>query len=473
MLARDYRFDGKFFIGVKTTGIYCRPICPAKPKPENVEFYRRAAAAERAGYRPCLRCRPESAPLSPTWLGTSAIVNRALRSLATNTVFIGNEDAFARPFGVSARHLRRLFEAEVGQSPKQIADANRLGFARKLVTESDLPMTSVAETAGFASLRRFNDAFRKRFSRSPTALRRRRPNPGPNDGIELSLAYRPPYDWRAIHRFLARHPVPELESFADGAYSRVFRIGDAVGTFAVVPDAEKSRLRLKVATSEPKVLFELARRVRKMFDLDSDPLWIANHFREIPLLARLEKTRPGIRLPRGFDPFETAVGTILGQLVSTDQAKILLATLVRVAGEPIPHPTTGLPVRLFPSPARLAAADLAALPTTGARKETLRELARRVADGRITFSEAQDPDAFKNALREVRGIGPWSAECISLRTIGDTDAFPGTDLILKRATELHPDFDLAAVKPGRSYAAIHLWEEFAETLSNRKKKETK
>ncbi len=470
MLARDARFDGKFFVGVKTTGIYCRPICPAKPKRENVEFYKSATAAERAGFRPCLRCRPESAPLSPAWIGTSAIVNRALRLLAAYAAAAKNEDDFARPFGVSARHLRRLFESEIGRSPKQIADANRLDFARKLVTETALPMTEIADASGFASLRRFNDAFRKRFSRPPTELRKRKSKSADGEGLTLHLAYRPPYDWAVIHRFFVRHPIPGLESTADGAYSRVFRIGKASGAFTVSPATSGHGLNLRVRTDDASVLFEVARRVRKMFDLDSDPLWVSNHFREIPVLGRLERAKPGLRLPRGWDAFETGIATILGQLVSTTQASALLASLVEHYGEPFKHPETGETIRLFPTPERLAHARLDEVRTTGLRKETIREFSRLVAERTIDFTEAQDPETFKRKLREVKGIGAWSAEYLALRTIGDPDAFPGTDLILRRALEKYPELKLDSVRPWRSYAAIHLWEAFAETLSNRRKK---
>src|SRR5438552_1010526 len=231
--ARDYRFDGKFFVAVKTTGVYCRPICPAKPKRENVEFFPDAAAAEAAGYRPCLRCRPECAPLSPAWWGKKAIVQRALKLIASNALHHTNEEQFAERLGVSARHLRRLFEEEIGQTPKQISDNNRLNFARKLIVETDIALLTVARTAGFGSLRRFNDAFQKRFHRPPSRIRRTRPNRDSSDGINLKLSFRPPYDWATIIRFYKTHLVPQVEIASETSFERVFRIGNNIGYFEV------------------------------------------------------------------------------------------------------------------------------------------------------------------------------------------------------------------------------------------------
>src|SRR5918999_1180009 len=211
MLARDYRFDGKFFVAVKTTGVYCRPICPARPKRQNVEFFPDAASAELAGYRPCLRCRPECAPLSPAWWGKKAVVQRALKLIARNEFHQTNEDQFAGRLGLSGRHLRRLFDEEIGQTPKQIADNNRLNFARKLIVETEMPIMTVARTAGFASLRRFNDAFQRRFRRAPSQLRRLRSKTDSKDGIELKLSFRPPYDWQTLIRFYQSHPIPGVE----------------------------------------------------------------------------------------------------------------------------------------------------------------------------------------------------------------------------------------------------------------------
>jgi AraC family transcriptional regulator of adaptative response / DNA-3-methyladenine glycosylase II len=466
MLARDYRFDGKFFVGVKTTGVYCRPICPARPLRKNVEFFATALAAEKAGYRPCLRCRPEGAPGSPLWIGSSELVQRALKLIAANE--LTDENDFARRLGISARHLRRLFEDELGQTPKQISDNNRLNFARKLVVETDLPMITVASTAGFHSLRRFNDAFQKRFTRTPSQIRRRHASASSDAGFHLSIAYRPPLHWPALLQFYKRHHMAGIETVTDTTFARVFRIGETVGAFSIHPIEAQHRFDLHVHTDNPHILFELVRRVRKMFDLDSDPVLIANSFAAIPMLAQIHERHPGLRLPRGFDPYETAICSILGQLVSTEFAATLVHQLITAYGEEVAHPVTGENARLFPTPEKLAASDLAAVKTTGARKESIRDFSRRVLSNHVALSDAQDPALFRSALLATKGIGPWSAEYIALRAIGDTDAFPATDLILRRVLDLHPTLDLTAIKPWRSYAAMYLWKEFASTLSKKK-----
>ena len=248
MLTRDYRFDGKFFVGVRTTGVYCRPICPAKPLRKNVEFFANAHKAEKAGYRPCIRCRPEAAPLSAVWYGTSAIVKRALKVIATNQRVLLSEDDFAVQFGISARHLRRLFNEEIGKTPKQICDQNRLNFARKLAHETHLPMTVIAETAGFTSLRRFNDSFKKRFHKAPSQFRKGSDVNEPAYDLRLSL--RPPYDWSAVLDFLRSHKIAPIESVLDGNFERIFCIENDVGWLQVSPRLESSELKLKVVVSD-------------------------------------------------------------------------------------------------------------------------------------------------------------------------------------------------------------------------------
>src|SRR5258706_1579693 len=467
---RDYRFDGKFFVAVKTTGIYCRPICPARPKPENVVFFQDAASGEAAGYRPCLRCRPECAPLSPAWWGKRAVVQRALKLIANNALHQHtNDEEFAQRLGVSARHLRRLFDEEIGRTPKQIADANRLNFARRLIVETSLPMMTVARTAGYSSLRRFNDAFKKRFERAPTQLRKSRSTIRTTDGIDLKLSFRPPYDWQSLLRFYQSHPIPGVESVAENSFERVFRLEGTIGFLRVQPVTGRPQLKLNIVTEDPRVLFEVVNRIRRMFDLDSDPMLIAASFAQVPMLAKLVNGFPGLRVPGGWDPFETAVCSILGQVVSADQRASLVDQLVRGYGEEVIHPVTGSTAQLFPASAVLANSDLSKVRTSVARKEAVRDFSRRVRSGAISLSAAQEPMMFRKALLETKGLGSWSAEYISLRAIGDTDAFPRTDLILKRVMALHADLDLEAIKPWRSYAAIYLWKAFAQSLSKQKK----
>ncbi len=469
MLARDYRFDGKFYIGVKTTGIYCRPICPARPKRENVEFFLTATSAERSGYRPCLRCRPECAPLSPAWYGRSAIVQRALKIIAANGFFDTNEDKFANQFGVTARHLRRLFVEEVGLTPKKIAFNNRLNFARKLILESDLRMTSVALTAGFSSLRRFNDAFKNRFHRAPSEMRKRLSREE-TETLTLSLSYRPPFDWNTLLNHYYTHQVSGVEFVSSDSYERMFRIGKTLGFLRVSKSEGESQLKLNVSVDDPTVLFSVSQKVRQMFDLDSDPLLVTNSFQSHKFFDSLWKKYPGLRLARGWDPFETAICTILGQLVSVKQAKALVAQLVEHYGEAVTHRQTGKTGFLFPAPTTLAKANLSEVKTTESRKRAIREIARRVASHEIDLLTPQDDDTVRAQLLSIPGIGPWSAEYISLRAFGSTDAFPHTDIILKRAIEKHPDIDLTKLRPWRSYAAVYLWKHYAVELSGKKGK---
>lgn len=470
MLARDYRFDGKFFVGVKTTGIYCRPICPAKPKRGNVEFFASARQAERKGYRPCLRCRPEAAPQSPAWVGKSALVQRALRAISDHEHPDLNQGEFAERFGVSSRHLRRLFEEEIGKSPKGIILEGRLDFARKLIVETALPLGDIAFTSGFSSIRRFNDAVKDRFKRPPSLLRKpgaRALPASPEQGLTLALPFRPPFDWEAGLAYYRSHGIAGLESFEGGAYERVFRFDGKTGLVRVRPGLHPASLGLQVIGGDIRSLSRLVRTVRRMFDLDSDPLLVANAFAGNPHLRRLHRKKPGLRSPRGWDAYETALGAILGQLVSIEQANRMIAQLIEGYGEEILHPLTGAPMRLFPAPGMVAGSGLEKVGTTQARKATLREFSRRLAEGRLSLSSTQDPEAFRRSLLDIKGIGPWTAEYISLRSIADTDAFPATDLVLKRALEENPGIDLESIKPWRGYAAAYLWH--AHASAGRKK----
>jgi AraC family transcriptional regulator of adaptative response / DNA-3-methyladenine glycosylase II len=449
---------------VKTTGIYCRPICPAKPKRENVEFFLSAHAAEKSGYRPCLRCRPESAPLSPAWIGKTSVVQRALKVISNQGFFDSSEDKFAAQFGVTARHLRRLFVDEVGLTPKQIAFNNRLNFARKLITETQMPMTTIAHTAGFASLRRFNDAMKKKFRRAPSELRKKMDKTN-TEFIQLSLSYRPPFDWEHALGFYRSHIVRGVENVTEDSYERIFRHGKSLGFLRVTHDAESSQLKLQIATEDSSAFFNVSQRIRQMFDLDSDPLLVANSFRSNKFLDSLWKKYPGLRVTRGWDPFESAICTILGQLVSIPQARNLIQQLVENYGEKVVHPQTGETAFLFPTAKVLAKANLDKVLTTQARKKAISEFSKVVASGELDLLIPKDALEAKKQLLDISGIGEWSAEYISLRALGNTDAFPGTDLILKRAMEKHPDLNLDQIRPWRAYAAIYLWKHYHGELS--------
>lgn len=289
------------------------------------------------------------------------------------------------------------------------------------------------------------------------------------DAIEVNLPFKSPYDWQTIIRFYQSHSIPGVERVTEDSFTRAFRLENTIGCVRVRAIAGKPRLKVRIVPDGPGIVSEAVRRVRKMFDLDCDPALIAKSFASVPLFGTLGDRFPGLRLARGWDPFETAICSILGQLVSAQQRANLIGQLVSNYGEEIVDPSSGERMRLFPGAEVLARSDLSAVRTTIARREAIRDFSRRVLSGAISLSDAQDPAAFRKALLETKGLGPWSAEYISLRAIGDTDAFPKTDLILKRVLELRPDLDLTRIKPWRSYAAIYLWKEFAQTLSKNKK----
>jgi AraC family transcriptional regulator of adaptative response / DNA-3-methyladenine glycosylase II len=463
MRARDARFDGKFFVAVKTTGIYCRPICPARPKRRNVEFFKTAQAAEEAGYRPCLRCRPESAPGSPAWNGTRATVERALKLLAQGALHQHTEEAFAARLGVTARHLRRLFEEAFGYSPKQLHDVMRLDFARKLVVETHLPMTEIAFAAGFGSLRRFNDAIKQRFHRPPSALRSFRKTATAAPMVRLLLSFRPPFDWPNLMGYYQRHQIAGVEAVEGGVYSRVFQLRDSetTGYFQVRLHPRKPALLLEMTISDTRQLLNVVQRVRNMFDVDADPTLVAQAFAQSPVLKRLQAGCPGARLARGFDPFETAISAILGQVISVSHASRLTSQLVATYGKEIRHPLSGQPVRIFPGPDILARSDLQGLKITGRKRAAIREFSARVAAGALEIDPAGDLHDFRVIVRTIPGVGAWTAEYIALRAFGDSDAFPATDLVLQRFTKANPEADLELMRPWRGYVAVCLWNNYA------------
>jgi AraC family transcriptional regulator of adaptative response / DNA-3-methyladenine glycosylase II len=468
MLARDHRFDGKFFVGVKTTGIYCRPICPAKPKRENVEFFQNSLQAEKAGYRPCLRCRPESAPRSPVWIGKTAVVQRALKALHHHDTLHFNEDEFADQFGVSARHLRRLFNEEIGKSPKQLAVENRLALARKLITETGLPMTEVAFASGFKSVRRFNDAFKDRFKRSPTEIRR---SPLSTDrGLKIALPYRPPFDFEAILASYRSHRIGNLEAFDLSSMHRIVELDGKVGTISISNDGGKSQLELNIDFPDHSKICTIVSRVRALFDLDSDPILVANQLETDPKLKALIKKHPGLRLPSGWDPFEVAISTILGQLVSVERGRALVADLIEMLGQDASLTLKGERVKLFPTAQAIARSDLQCLKTTSVRKRTLIAFSKAIDEGELSLEASQDVSTFMEKLLAIPGIGPWTASYMALKVLRHTDAFPETDLILARAIQLHSKKVIEQMSPWRGYVAVLLWREYADQLTKAKRK---
>ena len=470
-LSRDPRFDGKFFIAVSTTGIYCRPICPSRyAKRANVRFFGTPAAAETAGFRPCRRCRPEAAPGTPAWLGTAAVVRRALRLINDGALDEGSVDALAARLGIGPRHLLRLCLRHVGASPLAVAQTRRLHFAACLLEQTSLPITQVALAAGFGSSRRFNDAFAKTYRRPPRELRRsaRRGDAGERgEEVVLRLAYRPPYDWSHMVRFLATRAVAGVERVDECGYARTVACdaGHAVICVNAVPGEDA--LELRVSGAPPAALLQLSSIARRMFDLAADPARIRTELGTDPLIGPLVKRRPGLRIPGTWDPFECAVRAVLGQQVSVAAGRTFAGRLVLHAGAPVRGAADGL-THLFPTPARVAAATLDGIGLTGARARTLRALARATLDGTVDFGAT--PSELAAALTAVPGIGPWTAQYVLLRALGEPDALPSADLVLRRLAASSagllsgPQLEERARhwQPWRGYAVMHLWAAAAE-----------
>lgn len=463
-LSRDPRFDGRFFTAVTTTGIYCRPICPAPaPKSANVRYYPTAAAAAEAGFRPCLRCRPEAAPGTPAWLGTPVTVNRGLRLITEGALDDGDVDSLAGRLGVGSRHLHRLFVRHLGAPPIAVAQTRRLHFAKKLLDETDLPMTQVALAAGFGSVRRFNDSIRKTYQRTPSQLRRLRQIAViPEAGQYLfQLAYRPPYDWDALLEFLALRAIPGVEAVVAGCYRRTIAIGGLQGVIEISHAREARVLLLRIRFPEPAALLRIVARVRRMFDLEADPAVIARHFDRDALLGLAVRSRPGLRIPGAWDGFELAVRAILGQQVTVAGASRRAGLLAHQYGEPLALADNELN-RIFPTAAALAAAQIGGMPATRAR--AIQALAEAIATGGLRIEPDADPERLLQRLRAIPGIGDWTVQYIAMRALGEPDALPATDLILLRTAgngqPLKPKQLLAqaeAWRPWRAYAAMHLW----------------
>ena len=467
-LSRDARFDGQFFIAVKTTGIYCRPICPANsPKSENVSFYRTAAAAGEAGYRPCLRCRPECAPGTPAWAGTSTTVRRGLRLIAEGALDEGNVDDLAERLGVTSRHLRRLFTQHLGASPLAVAHTQRLHFAKALIDQTLLPMRDIAVASGFGSTRRFNDTFRKTYDRTPRELRRSRESVVVDRGFSVQLAYRSPFDWPALLGFFAARAMPGVEHAQNGRYLRTIAVGDERGVIDVRDAGGVLTLRLHgIATGS---LIAVVQRVRSLFDLDAAISDVHAVLARDPVMKRRLRQNPGIRVPGAWDGFELTVRAILGQQVSVKAATTLAGRIVARYGEQVDVAVEGVPhapQRLFPGPAKLRQARLETLGIIGSRACTIRAVAKATVTGQICFDATQDPDAFAATLKSIPGIGDWTAQYVAMRALKNPDAFPAGDLGLLRAFDEERGSRMKtaellrraeAWRPWRAYAALLIW----------------
>ena len=439
--ARDPRFDGRFFICVKTTGIYCRPICPARTsKDENVTYVAAAAAAEAAGYRPCLRCRPEASPGSPAWRGTSSIVSRALRLIGEGALDEEGVEALAERLGITARHMGRLFLRHLGATPLEMALMRRVHFAKKLVDETTLPFEEVAFAAGFGSVRRFNAEMRRTFERTPTALRRlaRQRHAIAPGSYRFHLTYRPPYDWDAATRFLAAHATKGIEAVEGGAYVRTIELDAKIGTIVVAHASKGAALEVEVRFPDARALLVIVERVRRMFDLAADPEVIADHLRSDPMLRRALAAHPGIRCVGAWDGFELAVRTLLRDRDAAGRAAASFGK--RVPAAPLD--------RVFPQAPQLQHAPLERLGVPAPAARSVRALARAVVRGAVRF-DGVDARILSANLQALPGIDPRTADFIAMRALDDPDAFGPSDARLERRAE--------SWRPWRGYAATLLW----------------
>jgi AraC family transcriptional regulator of adaptative response / DNA-3-methyladenine glycosylase II len=464
--SRDARFDGRFFIAVRTTRIYCRPICPSRLSSDsNVRYFATAAAAGAAGYRPCLRCRPEAAPGSPAWSGTLAVVQRALRLIEEGALDRGSVGDLATRLGIGVRHLSRLFAHHVGASPAAVAQTRRLHFAKRLLDDTHLPITAIAHASGFGSIRRFNDAVRAIYRRSPRELRKSRRIGSEATGgaeIALRLAYRPPYDWAHVQAFLAKRAIPGMEIVTADHYARTVRTLSGHAVLQIQPVVRANALELQIEGALPAEIPPLLCSLRRMFDLAADPARISTALSSDPLLKLLLDRRPGLRIPGVWDPFECCVRAIIGQQISVPAATTLLRRLVEQFGEPIEPGFTPM-THLFPTPAVLAGANLDKLGLTSSRRETLRLLARGVHDQAIRFDAPSEE--VNRMLCALPGVGRWTAGYVELRALGEPDAFPFGDLALRRRLSTGnkaltpPELESRAElwRPFRGYAVFHLW----------------
>ncbi|HEX4158245.1 MAG TPA: AlkA N-terminal domain-containing protein [Rhizomicrobium sp.] len=474
--ARDARFDGRLFVGVETTGIYCRPICPARtPKHQNCRFFPSAAAAQMAGFRPCLRCRPEISPDAAAWRGTSNTVSRALALIAEGALDGGDSGltALADRLGLGERQLRRLFDKHLGVPPIAVAQTRRILFAKQLIQETRLSMAEIADASGFGSVRRFNDAFRKLYGRAPHDLRILKRTAVEPSLVTLRLGYRPPYDWDSILTFFAARAIPGVELVERGRYRRTIAIGAAVGSFEIAPG--ENCLVATIRLPQLGALLSVVGRLRRMFDLDADVEAIGAHLARDAGLAPLVARRPGLRTPGAWDPFEYAVRAVLGQQITVSGARALAGKLVRLAGMPIAREVTGHEALThgFPTPAQIAAADFTGFGMPRARIAALQALAHAAMSDPKLFAPDKTPDDAHTRLRALPGFGEWTAQYWALRALRDSDAFPAADVGLLRATmvdgkRLTPKAlaeRAEAWRPWRAYAAQHLWSSDVDTRS--------
>jgi AraC family transcriptional regulator of adaptative response / DNA-3-methyladenine glycosylase II len=467
--ARDARFDGVFFVGVTSTGIYCRPVCTARtPRAENCRFFGSAAAAERASFRPCLRCRPELAPGFAPVDGARRVATRIAQRIGEGMLDDGaGLEEIAAEFHMSSRQIRRVVQRELGVSPMELVLTRRLLLAKQLLTETDLAVIEVAYSSGFSSLRRFNDAFRGRYGMPPTRLRKEAAGgaaePASTRPLTLQMAYRPPFDWEGLLEFLAPRALAGVECVRTDEYLRTVRIGERRGWIRVTHAPKTRALLVELTHSLSPVLPALLSRLRNLFDLTARPDVVAEQLGRDERLAAAVARNPGLRVPGAFDGFEMAVRAVLGQQVTVRGATTLAGRFAAAFGEPLETPIPEL-ARLAPTAERIAAAEVGEIASLGIirmRARSILALAEEVASGRLKLEPGADPEATIGQLTALPGIGPWTAQYVAMRALRWPDAFPKEDVVLRnrlggvtaaRAEELSQ-----AWRPWRSYAALHLW----------------
>jgi AraC family transcriptional regulator of adaptative response / DNA-3-methyladenine glycosylase II len=471
LAARDRRFDGVFFVAVTSTGIYCRPICPARtPKAANCRYFQTPQQAEHAGFRPCLRCRPELAPGSAPVDDAQRIAQLIVQRLEDGQLDErAGLEAIADQFELSSRQIRRIVQRELGVAPIQLLLTRRLLLAKQLLTETHWPITEVAFASGFASVRRFNDAFNRRYGMPPSRLRRRATEGATalagGDTSTLLLAYRPPYDWPGVVAFLSARAITGVESVTADAYARTVHLGSAIGWIRVTPARQKHALAIEFTHSLTPVLPTLLRRVRALFDLDARPDLIARHLMKDARLASAVRANPGLRVPGAFNGFEMGLRAILGQQVTVKAATTIACRLAAAFGDPIVTPLPELN-RLTPAAPRLAAArvdDIARHGIVAARARSIIALARAQASDGLSLDRGayHDPDAAIERLSSIPGIGPWTAHYIAMRALRWPDAFPKEDIAVRNnlggVTATEAEALSQRWRPWRSYAVMHVW----------------
>ncbi len=485
--ARDPRFDGLFFVGVSSTGIYCRPVCPARlPARKNCSFYPSAAQAELAGYRACFRCRPELSPGAALIDRTQTLVDRAVVRINAGALNEGTVADLAAGLGVGERHLRRSMSEQLGTTPVGLAQSRRLALAKQLLTDTDLGLTAIAHASGFGSVRRFNSVFQTRLGRAPSSLRARAradaaevtAGSGPEDSaLGLRLDYRPPFSFKQLLGFLKPRAIPGVEHVTDDLYARSVRAGNTVGCILVESFPGKNALRLSLSGSLLPSLIQVLYRARHLFDLDAQPEAICRSLTQDPTLAPLCRAAPGLRVPGAFDGFETSVRALLGQQISVKGATTLAGRLVARFGQPLALPMTSCGARasarasasaalthVFPDAGELARVPLASLAAIGLperRAAAILAFAEAVAAGELHLGPGADPEAIARRLLALPGVGPWTAGYIAMRALHDPDAFPHRDLVLRKVVSA-PSFGALSARaeawrPWRAYAALHLW----------------